>query len=199
MPTIPIFFRPVVALAVTLAVVVLIGLGGLAVTRTAAADQTDERLDTLFEALMGAGSAEEAQVISLAILQIWTSTEDETHQAIMNEGRLAMRTNRFDVALTLFTRLTELAPEFAEAWNRRATVNFLLGNLEDSKQDVARVLELEPRHYGALGGLAQIELALDNPEAALDALETALDVFPLMPGVRERVDDLRIAVEGQRI
>ena len=170
-----------------------------AIPPSALADQTDERLDPLFEALMEARNPIEAQVISQAIWQIWFTIDDETLQAIMNEGRLAMRTDRLDAALALFTRLTELAPNYAEAWNRRATVNFLLGNFEASRADVDRVLELEPRHYGALGGLAQIELASENLPQALAALETALEVYPLMPGVRERVDELRIAVEGQRI
>ncbi|MCZ6605345.1 MAG: tetratricopeptide repeat protein [Alphaproteobacteria bacterium] len=166
---------------------------------SAHADQNDERLDTLFAALQDTQNERDAQVINEAIWQIWMTVEDGTQQAIMNEGRLAMATDRLNVALNLFSRLIALAPDYAEAWNRRATVYFLLGELDRSAADVDQVLALEPRHYGALGGLAQIELARDNLDNALDALETALGFYPLMPGVRDRVDRLRLAIEGQRI
>ncbi len=162
----------------------------------ARADQDDPRLDTLFEALTDAEGAGPAGAISETIWRIWFSIEDEAHQAIMNEARLAMATNRLTEALNLFSRLTQLAPEYAEAHNRRATVNFLLGNLDQSLEDIEETLALESRHFGALSGRAQIELIRGNQRAALEALEAAAEVYPLMPGIQDQIEELRIKVEG---
>lgn len=166
---------------------------------SAAADQTDERLEPLFAALQEAEGPNQARTISEAIWRVWFTVGDDTQQAIMNEGRLAMATNRLAVALTIYTRLVDLAPDYAEAWNRRATVYFLLGDLDRSAADVEQVLALEPRHYGALGGLAQIELRRDNLEAALAAFEAAVDFYPLLPGAQDAIDALRLRLEGTPI
>jgi tetratricopeptide (TPR) repeat protein len=183
-----------------LCIIVLAAVGSIVMPSGAAiADQNDPRLEQLFEALGEANGDNQATAISQSIWQIWLTVDDETHQAIMNEGRLAMATSRLDIALTIFTRLIQLAPDYAEAWNRRATVYFLLGDFERSASDVAETLSLEPRHYGALSGLAQIELARSNLEEALAALETAVEVFPLMPGAKDQIDSLRIRVEGEPI
>lgn len=160
------------------------------------ADQDDPRLDTLFDALTGASGEAQAGAISQTIWQIWFSIDDEAHQAIMNEARLAMATNRLQDALNLFSRLTQLAPDYAEAFNRRATVNFMLGNFDQSIEDIAETLALEKRHFGALSGLAQIELIRGNQRAALEALEAAFEVYPLMPGIEDQIEDLRGKVNG---
>lgn len=175
------------------AVFLLIFAGSVA---NAHADQTDPRLEELFAALKEAQGAVQAATVSQTIWQIWFTVEGETPQALMNEGRLAMATNRLNVALNLFTRLVEVAPEYAEGWNRRATVYFMLGDFVRSVADVAQVLALEPRHFGALGGLAQMSVVRGDPESALEALETAFEVYPLMPGVKDRIEELRIAVDG---
>ena len=91
----------------------------------------------------------------------------------------------------VFDDLVDIAPEYAEAWNKRATVHFLLGNLADSIADVDVTLDLEPRHFGALSGLGQIELQLGDPAAALSAFEAALLMHPHLPGTRDLNTQLR--------
>lgn len=101
-----------------------------------------------------------------------------------------------DQAIGVFSSLIEKAPDFSEAWNKRATVYFLIGDLSLSVDDVARTLELEPRHFGALSGLGQIELLRGNPQAALRAFEGALAVHPNLPGIAALVMRLNDEVRG---
>jgi tetratricopeptide (TPR) repeat protein len=94
-------------------------------------------------------------------------------------------------ALGIFSELIERAPTFSEAWNKRATAYYQLGDYEASMRDVSVVLELEPRHFAALSGMGLIytELAADAP--ALRWFERALKVHPYLRGVPERVAQLR--------
>jgi len=86
-----------------------------------------------------------------------------------------------------------LDPGFAEAWNRRATVLFMIGHHNRSIADIERVLVLEPRHYGALAGLGQILLRLDEPGGALIAFEAALSINPHLDRIRRLAIQLRHA------
>jgi tetratricopeptide (TPR) repeat protein len=93
--------------------------------------------------------------------------------------------------------LVRRAPDFAEAWNRRATLNFLIGDYRASVDDIQATLRLEPRHFGALSGLGLIYLAIDRPEAAARSFEAALAVHPHLPGARAHVDMLKGRIEGE--
>jgi tetratricopeptide (TPR) repeat protein len=128
----------------------------------AAADQKDPRLAPLFEKLEGSGTVAEAQMLELLA-----------------------------GALELFDAITLGRPDFAEGWNKRATVLYMLGAHERSAEDVAKVLALEPRHFGALSGLGLINMELERPDAAIEAFERALKVHPHLPGVKQRVEMLR--------
>jgi tetratricopeptide (TPR) repeat protein len=88
------------------------------------------------------------------------------------------------------------SPNFAEGWNKRATVYFLLGDFDASVGDIERTLQLEPHHFGALSGLGQIYLALDREEAALKAFEAALVIDPHLVGVRAAVEGIKKKREG---
>src|SRR3546814_6374505 len=113
----------------------------------------------------------------------------------MRQGVGEMASRRLPDALHTFTTLVEDAPDFAEAWNKRATVHFLMGHLAESAADVAETLRLEPRHFGALSGLGQIELLRDDLEGALEAFRAALKVHPHLPGAAAAVE--RLAAERQ--
>ena len=88
-------------------------------------------------------------------------------------------------------------PEFAEAWNKRATVLYLMGDYQRSVADVEQTLALEPRHFGALAGLGLINLALDREVAALRAFEAALNIHPQQPGLRAKIKELRTRLGGK--
>lgn len=163
------------------------------------ADQTDPRLDGLFEKLRIAEVFSIAHATEQQIWVIWHEAPDVPEVAeIMEDGLQAMRESRLDDALMAFDSAVQRAPHFAEAWNKRATIHYLLGEYPASIADVHQTLALEPRHFGALSGLGLINLKLDRKAEALAAFEAALKLHPFLP-VRFEIDALRKAVEGEKI
>jgi tetratricopeptide (TPR) repeat protein len=130
------------------------------------------------------------------IWQIWIASPDPEISALMLRGIGAMSNDEEEQAVAVFTEMVERKPDFAEGWNKRATVYFMLGNFDASVADIERTLALEPRHFGALSGLGQIYLELDRKEAALKAFEAALAIDPHLPAVRAAVDSLKKALQG---
>ena len=167
-----------------MAAVLALGLGA------AEARQDDPRLDPLFARLRAAATVEEAGVAERAIWEIWLQSGDDTIDEMMNRGGYAMAAGDYQVALAAFNAVVEAAPDFAEGWNKRATLYWLMGNYDASVADIDRTLALEPRHFGALSGLAMIRASQNRPAAAIDALEKLLAIHPRSPGVRERLQRL---------
>ena len=182
------------------------GLGGtlLAVslaggTMDTAADQQDPRLGELFVALVEAPDSATAVTIEAAIWQIWLDGGDATLNELMVQGIEAMNARRFRDAVGRFTALIHSAPAFAEAWNKRATVYYLMDRLEDSVRDIERTLALEPRHFGAISGMGLIFLQRGDEEGALGAFEKVLEIHPHARGARFYVERLRERLQGKRI
>lgn len=177
-----------------LALVAALGL----VPPIAAADQKDSRLARLFTRLQQAPSASEGDRLQARIWEIWLETDDPDARKLMRQGIVATNARRFEHALERFDQLVALAPEFAEAWNRRATLYYMMGDYQASVADIQRTLALEPRHFGALSGLGMIYDDLDRREAALRSFEAALAINPLLDGARERAQEIRRESRGQR-
>lgn len=171
-------------LAGALAVLLLVG-------PVALAGQKDARLDGLFDKLKTVVGGSEAQVVEMMIWQIWTEAGDPATDSLMQLGLAAMQGGDLGGALSLFDAVTQRAPDFAEGWNKRATVLYMMGAFDKSAEDVARVLTLEPRHFGALSGLGLINVQREREDAAIAAFEQALKVNPHMPAVRQNLEELR--------
>lgn len=167
----------------------------------AIADQTDERLDGLFERLQTTRSTSEALFLQSRIWDIWFAYDgdDPMVTRLMGEAAAAMNRRNQDHAEQVLTRVTELAPDFAEGWNRRATSRYLAGDYPGSVADIQRTLELEPRHFGALSGLGLIYTALEEPERAMAAFEAALEINPHLPGAQANIERLRGMLDGDPI
>jgi tetratricopeptide (TPR) repeat protein len=101
--------------------------------------------------------------------------------------------------MKLLNAAVDLQPDYAEAWNRRSYVFYLDDDYKRALGDIRRVLALEPHHYKALEGLANILQHIGEKKAALEAYETLLKVYPSMPGAKKARDDLKAEVEGQGI
>ena len=129
---------------------------------------------TLLDQLKRAQSMDEAGPIVDKLWREWTSA----HKNSDEEGLVAMSEGNLDRAENIFTKLIEANPSFTEAWNKRATLRFMLWDFEGSLRDVEKVLTLEPRHFGALSGLGMIHLRLGDPERALKAYEDLVNIFP---------------------
>lgn len=156
----------------------------------ALSDQTDPRLDALFEALGAATQPAAAAALEQQIWSIWLETGSEEINRQMLVGAAAMDGGEASKALRLFDTVVRDHPRFAEGWNRRATLYFLLGRFPESIADIERTLALEPRHFGALSGLALIREAQNDPFAALEALEQVIRIHPQMPHLSERIEHL---------
>ncbi len=165
---------------------VCMGLGG----GRAMADQKDPRLTELFEGLAAATSGLEAAPIEQRIWQLWVDAQDEAVDRVMAVGMHAMASGDVAVALEAFNTAVAQKPDFAEAWNKRATLNYLLRRFAESIADIERTLELEPRHFGALSGLALIRESQNRPFEALEALERASQIHPQLPNLPEWIDRL---------
>jgi len=144
----------------------------------APADQKDARLPALFNDLKTAPDPEKATEIEAKIWTIWLEAHDPAIDKLMTEGSEAMGTQRFGTALEKFNAIVAQRPDFAEGWNKRATLYYLMGNYEQSMADIDRTLELEPRHIGALSGLGLVNIRMEREEAAADAFERVLKLDP---------------------
>ena len=154
------------------------------------ADQRDPRLASLFDRLPTTDDAQEAVLVEQSIWQAWTAAGDEKLDALMARGLRAMNAGDQRAALAAFDALVQAAPDFAEAWNKRATVHWLLGNHDESVADIAKTLSLEPRHFGALSGLAMIHEAHGRAFEAMEALERVRGIHPHLPYIAERIQRL---------
>lgn len=154
------------------------------------ADQSDPRLDGLFEKLDKAESARKGNEIARKIWAIWYQHDNEAVTQAMRDGQNAMRAGEPGVALAMFDKVTRLAPQYAEGWNARATVHYMLGNYEKSLADITRTLDLEPLHFGALAGRGLCLAAQDKPEKALDAFRASLAINPHQPRTQRRLRKL---------
>jgi len=171
------------------ALLTLLLLLGLAAP--AAADQTDPRLPDLFSALAAAPSPELAQPIELSIWEIWFEHPDPVIAKLMENAVRATAVDDFASAERALNQVVVLAPDYAEGWNRRATLYFLMGRIDESLADIEAVLALEPRHFGALSGQGLCFLTKEDLPAAAEAFKRALAVNPQMPGARENLDALK--------
>ncbi len=149
------------------------------------------QLDALFQKLAADPLARDAYEIEDMIWEIWTDHPDPLPASMMDNAIAAVAEKRYDTAENIFTELVAVRPEWAEAWNKRATLYFLQGRDGDSVRDIHRVLELEPRHFGALSGFAQICLRAGDRGSALVAFEAALRINPHLNMVQEAVVELQ--------
>ncbi len=172
----------------------------LAAASPAFGDQNDPRLDPLFSALRQAEDVTKARRVEAGIWRIWSQYgDDPIIDRMMRHGARLMAAEQMKRAAEVFDQVVTRAPAFAEGWNRRATLRFLTGDFDGSVADIRQVLNLEPRHFGALSGLGLIYMALERPQGALKAFERALQINPHMTSARRHAAHLRAQLKGQRL
>jgi tetratricopeptide (TPR) repeat protein len=154
-------------------------------------DQKDNRLSLLFSELKLASSNAKAQRIEKKIWEIWMTHKDAKINSLMILAVQLMQNNKFGASITVFNSIINKAPNFSEAWNKRATVRFLMGNLSGSIGDINKVLLLEPRHFGAISGLGVIFRTIGEPEKALKAFKKIKELYPLSKSAAFHIKELR--------
>ena len=187
------------------------GLGPGHIARAAPPESTDNpspvspkvdrahNIDFLFQALKAAPDDETARLIEGRIWALWLVSGSDTADLLMSRARAAIEQNDADLAIQLLDAIIELKPDYAEAWNRRATLYFEKHDYGRAMSDIARVLALEPRHFGALTGLGMILEDVGDDRRALEAFRRALEVDPRLERVPEIVKSLTEKVEGRGI
>jgi tetratricopeptide (TPR) repeat protein len=161
----------------------------LLATTAAQADQTDARLDELFAVMQQTSSAREAFEAEGKIWAIWLEYDNQQTQDRLTQGINEMDTDPAK-ALSIFNEVIETTPQFAEGWNKRATLHYLLGNYDASIADIEKTLALEPRHFGALSGLGLVYWVKGEYIKAKSAFEAVLVVHPRSNGARQNIEKL---------
>ena len=169
----------------------------LAIGTLAHADQRDERLDPLFKELREASNPMQAALLERRIWGIWLQSGDDELDQLLLQGVRAMEISDTDQALAVFDQVVERAPEFAEGWNKRATVHWLRDEYAESMLDIQRTLELEPRHFGALSGMGLIFDELEDSVGALRAFQAVLRINPQARGAQARVEALQAELKDR--
>ena len=163
----------------------------------ARADQTDSRLDDLFVKLHNTSDRMEGRRITRQIRIIWRQTENEVaNNALANAG-LKLYVKQYDEALGFIDRALAAAPNYAEAWSRRAAVLYLIGDYSSAMEDIKRTLALEPRHFGALAELGAIYMRLEDFQAAKRALLKALEINPHLSATRQNLEMVERRLAGE--
>jgi tetratricopeptide (TPR) repeat protein len=156
-------------------------------------------LDELFAELKRENKEHAARRIADSIWAEWRDSGSASINVMMQWADEATKAEKWGVALDFLDRVTVLDPDFAEGWNRRATVHFMMKNYAKSMADIDRTLRLEPRHFGALAGMAQILKDQGQKQLALNAYERVLQVYPMMRSAQAEVVTLSDELAGEGI
>lgn len=158
---------------------------------TEAEKQKEDKLDQLFTELKHTEDPHQTQTIQAKIWEIWMISEEAEVNQLMLKGIEAMATGELKESIEYFTKVTKIKPDYVEAWNKRATSFYMMGELKAALQDIEKTLVLESRHFGALSGLAAIYLMEGNEDKALKTYERIARIAPAEPNVQEQIHYLR--------
>lgn len=156
------------------------------------------RVDKLFDDLRKASNSAYANTLAEAIWAHWFRSGSATTDLMMSWATAATQRGDFHIALDYLDQVVTRDPTYAEGWNRRATVHFMMNNLAKSMSDINRVLELEPRHFGALSGMAMILERTGRKQAARDAWAKTLEVYPALQSAQQGLIRLEEDLAGER-
>lgn len=160
-------------------------------------EQDSKKMDALFDQLAKAKTKPEADKIARNIQIAWLESGSDTVDVLMERAAAALRAEEPGLALDLLDVVVSLRPEFAEGWNRRASVFYMQEQFGRSLVDIERTLALEPRHWGALSGLALIQRRLGDDVQALSTFKRALSIHPQLDNAKSAVEDLEEKAEGE--
>ena len=158
--------------------ILIVSISLLFASKIALADQNDPRLNNLFKKLNETENQDEIRDLISDIWNIWYEVDDPKVIEYFEKGIQAMNLRNYPLAIRFFNNLIEEDPNFAEGWNKRATVHFMMGNFDQSMQDIIKTLELEPRHFGALDGMGLIFIHEGQFQQAIDVYDKMLEIFP---------------------
>ena len=163
------------------------------------ANTINEQLNKLFDDLK-ISSESSSFLIEQKIWKLWsTHPNDEKLTTLLAEGSTAVNNNQLTEAINIFTTVIELDPNWAEAWNKRATVFYLVGQFQKSQDDIDKVLNLEKRHFGALAGQGLVNIQLKNYDKAIMSYEKAQKIYPTMKSPKIMIKEIKELIKQQSI
>lgn len=165
---------------------------------SALADQTDARLDALFEQLR-TGESDDAEALAAEIDAVWTDSQSDTVDLLIGRALSGLEARQYDLAEALLDHAIGLSPHFAQGYALRGAARSASDDQAGAIADFSRAIELEPRHFEARIALAEIMLAGGDIRGAYDMLQKALEWNPHEPHARERARALRQKLDGQEI
>ena len=156
-------------------------------------------LDFLFDALKAAPDDASAKSVEDRIWALWMASGSDTANLLMARVKTAIEAQDIELAIKLLTAITEVRPDYVEAWNRRATLYYMKKEYSRSMDDIRQVLSREPRHFGAMSGLGMILQEFGDEKGALEVFRRALTVHPRLQRIPDMVKSLTEKVEGRDI
>ena len=158
-----------------------------------------EALDSLFKRLAAAHDPDEADGIAAAIQHVWSQSDSDTANLLMDRALAAQQSGHLPLALALLDKVVSLQPDWIEGWNKRAGTRLLGGDLAGATEDYQRVLKLEPRQFTALVALGFILEKQGLDRRALESFRKALTLNPQQPEIQSIIEKLQTEIEGRDI
>ena len=163
------------------------------------AEDRENQLNKLFNEL-NINNATAVYGTEQKIWEIWsTHPTDQLLTTRLAEGSKLVRNEQLVNAVDIFTEVIKKDPTWAEAWNKRATVLYLLGDYQSSQNDIDKVLKLEKRHFGALAGQGLVNIKLENYEKAIKSYEKAQEIYPAMQSPKIMIEQIQQLIKQQLI
>ena len=168
------------------------------------AEERNDKLDKLFSKLKNTKDLSSAQVIENEIWEIWSIHPSDDRRGfrlteLLIQGTRLMNMRELSKAYELFTKVITVESDWAEAWNKRATVLYLMKQYESSLADIEITLVLEPRHFGALSGQALNYIELNLYEKAIESYKAAQKIYPLLDSAKKMIPELQALIKDQSI
>ena len=168
------------------------------------AEDRKNELDKLFTQLKNSKNLSSAQIVEKKIWEIWTIHPSDDRRGfrlteLLTQGSRLMNMGELSKAYELFTQIIATEPDWFEAWNKRATVLYLMNRYQSSLDDIKITLSLEPRHFGALSGQALNYIELKQYEKAIQSYKAAQKIYPLLDSAEKMIPELKNLINDQAI
>jgi len=168
-------------------------------TSILSANERDTQLDKLFLELKK-NIPSLSPGIAQQIWMLWsTHPTDQKLTSILDEGSRLVQDQKLNKAIEVFSEAIDLDPSWAEAWNKRATVYYMIGEFQKSQDDIDKVLELEKRHFGALAGQGLVNIQLKNYEKAILSYKKAQEIYPSMQSPKTMIKQIENLIKQELI
>ena len=168
------------------------------------AEERDGKLDKLFSQLKNTKNLSSAQLLESEIWKIWQIHPSDDRRGfrlteLLVQGTRLMNMRELSKAYEVFTKIIAVETDWAEAWNKRATVLYLMEQYESSLADIKITLILEPRHFGALSGQALNYIELNLYEKAIESYKAAQKIYPVIDGAKKMIPQLNELIKDQAV